>query len=474
MTDPQVALMMLGLFIFMIFLGFPIAFTLMAMGLGFGYYAYFDGARMWRSFNKLVESGDGDTISLSLNWVEGLFNNRIFDLFINQTYSVMANDVLTAVPLFLFMGYIVERANIVDRLFSTLAIAAKRMPGSMGVAALVTCALFATATGIVGAVVTLMGLLALPAMLKARYDESFASGIICAGGTLGILIPPSIMLIVYAASSGVSIVRLYAGALLPGFLLAGLYLIYIVVRAWLQPSIAPRPTKEESPDVPVGQLILMLLTSFFPLAFLILSVLGAILFGLATPSEAAAIGALGGMALAIAYRAMTWQRLRESVYLTIRTTAMVCWLFVGSWTFSSVFSYLGGEQFISDFVTSLDMSPLMFLILAQLIIFLLGWPLEWSEIIIIFVPIFLPLLPHFGIDPLFFGVLVAINLQTSFLTPPMAMSAYYLKGIAPPHITLVQIFKGCMPFLMMVFLAMFLLYMFPQITFYLPELFYGR
>lgn len=473
MTDPQVALMMLGLFIFMIFLGFPIAFTLMAMGIGFGYYAYFDSGRMWRSFNRLFESGDGDILSLAQTWIEGLFNNRIFDLFINQTYSVMANDVLTAVPLFLFMGYIVERSNIVDRLFSTLAIATKRMPGSMGVAALITCALFATATGIVGAVVTLMGLLALPAMLKARYDESFASGIICAGGTLGILIPPSIMLIVYAASSGVSIVRLYAGALLPGFLLAGLYLAYIIIRAWVQPSVAPRPTKEESPDVPMGQLIVMLLTSFFPLAFLILSVLGAILFGLATPSEAAAIGALGGMALAVMYRAMTWQRLRESVYLTIRTTAMVCWLFVGSWTFSSVFSYLGGEQLISDFVTSLDLSPLMFLILAQLIIFLLGWPLEWSEIIIIFVPIFLPLLDHFGIDPLFFGILVALNLQTSFLTPPMAMSAYYLKGIAPPHIQLVTIFKGVMPFLAMVFVAMALLYIFPQIAFWLPDQFYG-
>lgn len=473
MSDPQVALMMLGLFIFMIFLGFPIAFTLMAMGIGFGYFAYFDSGRMWRSFNKLTESGDGDIFSLSQTWIEGLLNSRIFDLFINQTYSVMANDVLTAVPLFLFMGYIVERANIVDRLFSTLAIATKRIPGSMGVAALITCALFATATGIVGAVVTLMGLLALPAMLKARYDSSFASGIICAGGTLGILIPPSIMLIVYAASSGVSIVRLYAGALIPGFLLAGLYLAYIIIRAWLQPSVAPRMTKEESPDVPIGQLVIMLLTSFFPLAFLILSVLGAILFGLATPSEAAAIGALGGMALAVMYRAMTWQRLRESVYLTIRTTAMVCWLFVGSWTFSSVFSYLGGEQLISDFVTSLDLSPLMFLILAQLIIFLLGWPLEWSEIIIIFVPIFLPLLDHFGIDPLFFGILVALNLQTSFLTPPMAMSAYYLKGIAPPHIQLVHIFKGVMPFLAMVFVAMALLYIFPQIAFWLPDKFYG-
>jgi len=472
MTDPQVALLMLGLFILIVFLGFPIAFTLMAMGIGFGYYAYFDAGRMWRSFNRLDETaGWWDNTSL---WIEGFFNSRIFDLFINQTYTVMSNEVLTAVPLFLFMGYIVERANIVNRLFSTLNIAAKNVPGSMGVAALITCALFATATGIVGAVVTLMGLLALPAMLKVRYEPSFASGIICAGGTLGILIPPSIMLIVYAAASGVSIVRLYAGALLPGFILVGLYLVYVVGRSILQPSVAPRPTKDEVPDVPTGQLVVMLMTSFFPLAFLILAVLGSILFGLATPTEAASIGALGGIVLAAAYGALTYDRLRESVYLTVRTTAMVCWLFVGSYTFSSVFSYLGGEHLISEFVSGLDITPLQFLILAQLIIFLLGWPLEWSEIIIIFVPIFLPLLAIFNIDPLFFGILVALNLQTSFLTPPMAMSAYYLKGIAPPEVRLTQIFAGVMPFLLMVFMSMAVVYIFPQVVFYLPELFYGR
>ncbi len=450
MTDPQIALLMLGLFIFVIMLGFPIAFTLMAMGIGFGYYAYYDPSRM-----------------------KHVFDNRIFDLFVNQTYSVMANDVLTAIPLFLFMGYIVERANIVDRLFDTLSVATRRVPGSLAVAALITCALFATATGIVGAVVTLMGLLALPAMLRANYDERFASGVICAGGTLGILIPPSIMLIVYAAASGVSIVRLYAGALLPGFLLAGMYLVYIVVRALLNPSLAPQRPRDDV-DIPVARLMWMLLTSFFPLAVLILSVLGAILFGLATPSEAAAIGALGGLVLAAAYRALTWRRLQESVYLTVKTTAMVCWLFVGSWTFASVFSYLGGEQVVREFVVGLDMTPLQFLLLAQLIIFLLGWPLEWSEIIIIFVPIFLPLLPLFNIDPLFFGILIALNLQTSFLTPPMAMSAYYLKGIAPPQVRLTQIFAGSLPYVFMVFVTMLVLYVFPDIVNWLPRLFYGR
>lgn len=472
MTDAHIAVGMLLILILTIFLGFPVAFTLMALGVGFGYYAYYEPGRMWRPFERAVEDGAGAFQQFEL-WVGGFFNNRIFDLFVNQTFSVIQNDVLTAIPLFLFMGYIVERANIVDRLFSTLFIATRRLPGSMAVAALVTCTLFATATGIVGAVVTLMGLLALPAMLKARYDVRYATGVICAGGTLGILIPPSILLIVYAATSGISVVRMYAGALLPGLLLAGLYLVYIVTRAVMNPNLAPKPREEDIGDFTSGQVAWMMFTSFVPLAFLILAVLGAILFGFATPSEAAAIGALGGLLLAIAYRALTWERLKESVYLTARTSAMVCWLFVGSATFASVFAYLGGQALISDFVTSLDMSPLMFLITAQIIIFILGWPLEWTEIIVIFVPIFMPLLPHFGIDPLFFGILVAVNLQTAFLSPPMAMSAYYLKGIAPAHVKLTDIFIGMMPYMTIVILCMVLIYVFPSLVFGLPNALYG-
>ncbi len=613
MTDPQVAVIQLSLFIVSILLGFPIWITLMAMAVFFGYYAYYDVTRM-----------------------QHLLDNRVFDLLVNQTYSVMANDVLVAVPLFLFMGYIVERANLVDRLFFTLQLGARHLPGSMAIAALVTCALFATASGIIGAVVTLMGLLAFPAMLKARYDTSFSAGVICAGGCLGILIPPSIMLIVYAAAASMSVVRLYAAAILPGFMLAGLYVIYVIGRAALNPKLAPKPRQEDIDEMEKGNIIIMMMTSFFPLAFLILAVLGAILFGLATPTEAASMGAGGGIVLAAGYRIaairagettpdwavasnphplynpwhyaigvgaittavlyvayfalrilanwlfdvplqtqrtlpfapgvsvaiafaiatlvrfdsgqwpllrflqpngpalrplfayggkaalvglgfgaiylvmftildlgehftehevswwafdvgffvsavgyMGWwgidkPALKESVYLTVRTAAMVCWLFVGSWTFSSVFSYLGGQGLIEDFVLSMDLSPIAFLIIAQLIIFFLGWPLEWSEIIIIFVPIFLPLLPHFGIDPLFFGILVALNLQTSFLTPPMAMAAYYLKGVAPPHIRLIQIFKGVLPFLSMIFLSMVLLYNFPGIALWLPTSIYGK
>jgi tripartite ATP-independent transporter DctM subunit len=448
MSDPVVALVMLGLFIFIILLGFPIAFTLMGMGVGFGFYAYYQPGQEF-------------------------FDNRLFYLLTQNTWSIMSNDVLVAVPLFLFMGYVVERSNILDRLFYSLQVALRHIPGSMAVAALLTCALFATATGIVGAVVTLMGLLAFPVMLRAGYDQKLSAGVICAGGTLGILIPPSIMLIVYSATASVSVVRLYAAAMIPGFLLAGLYVVYVITRAIINPKLTPPLPKEES-DVPWGKAFLLLAQAFVPLAVLILSVLGSILFGLATPTEAASVGAFGALVLAAAYRALTWPRLQEAVYLTARTSAMVCFLFVGSWTFSSVFSYLGGEGIIKQFVLGLHLNPILFLIISQFIIFLLGWPLEWSEIIIIFVPIFLPLLPHFHVDPMFFGILVALNLQTSFLTPPMAMSAYYLKGIAPPQVELWTIFRGCFPFLGMVFVTMICVYVFPQTMSWLPSLFYGK
>ena len=440
MTDPQVGILMMVLFIFTILLGYPIAFTLLAMGLIFGFYAMGD---------------------------------RVFDLMVQNTFDVMANDILTAIPLFLFMGYVIERANIIDRLFFSIQVAARRVPASMAVAALLTCAVFATATGIIGAVVTLMGLLAFPTMLKAGYDQRFASGVICAGGCLGIMIPPSILLIVYSATAGVSVVQLYAGALFPGLMLATMYIIYVIGRAMLNPKLAPKPQQDEL-DIPIGQVLKMMATSFLPLAVLIMCVLGAILAGLATPTEAAAVGSLGGLVLASAYRALSWERLRESVFLTARTSAMVCYLFIGSWTFASIFSYLGGHDLIEAWILGADLSRVQFLILAQLIIFLLGWPLEWTEIIIIFVPIFLPLLEPFNVDPLFFGILVALNLQTSFLTPPMAMSAYYLKGVAPPNVELMQIFRGVIPFVGIVILAMVVLYVFPEVAFYLPELMYGR
>ncbi|MGE0062898.1 MAG: TRAP transporter large permease subunit [Xanthobacteraceae bacterium] len=439
-TNPELGMIQLGAFIIIILLGFPIAFTLVAMGIFFGYHA---------------------------------MGPRIFDLLVTNTADVMQNDVLTAVPLFLFMGYVVERANILDRLFYSIQMAARNVPGSLAVATLITCALFATATGIVGAVVTLMGLLAFPAMLRAGYDTKLAAGVVCAGGCLGIMIPPSVLLILYGATTATSVVKLYAAAFLPGFLLAALYIFYVVMRAVLNPSLCPRP-KEFERHIPFREVFVALVTSFFPLAILILSVLGAILFGLATPSEAAAVGAAGSVLLAALYRSLTFERLKEAVYLTARASAMVCFLFIGSWTFSSVYAYLGGHEVIEHWVQALNLSPVAFLIIAQAIIFLLGWPLEWTEIIIIFVPIFLPLLKTFNIDPILFGILVSLNIQTSFNTPPMAMAAYYLKGVAPPHVKLTDIFSGALPFVFMVFITMILVYIFPGIALWLPDQLYGR
>ena len=620
MTNGHLGLLMLALVVVAIMLGFPTAFTLMGMGMVFAWIAY-------RSQNP------------------GLAVQQTLDLMVQRTYSVMSNDVLISIPLFVFMGYLIERANLIEKLFKSLHLAASRVPGSLAVATIVTCAIFATATGIVGAVVTLMGLLALPAMLRAGYSVQLSAGAITAGGCLGILIPPSVMLIVYGATAGVSVVKLYAGAFFPGIMLATLYVVYVVILAKWKPHLAP-PMSEEDRRVPlpafaevvstsisnkvlpgligaikgtrnaavpmrelvnhlaiavlpaiavalimgaiyfkvtaplppevaegvvamggssvdagesespgVGglsepeeagglqappaeagaaeatakveavkpaaleapapapaavepavaqervpapmsfwialascivamalfyayfnfarlEIFKMLLGSFFPLAMMIMAVLGTIVFGLATPTEAAAMGSLGGILLAAAYRRLNMQVMRESVYLTAKTSAMVCWLFVGSSIFSAAFALLGGQDIINTWVLSMDMTPVQFMILAQVVIFLLGWPLEWTEIIVIFMPIFIPLLPHFGIDPLFFGLLVALNLQTAFLSPPVAMAAFYLKGVSPPHVTLNQIFAGMLPFMAIQVFAIFLLYQFPAIGLWLPELLY--
>jgi TRAP-type mannitol/chloroaromatic compound transport system permease large subunit len=627
-THGHQGLLMLSLVVIAIMLGFPTAFTLMGMGMIFTWLAY-----------------DGDI-------------QRTLDLMVQAAYKSMANDVLIAIPLFVFMGYLVERANLIEKLFKSMHLAMARIPGSLGVATLVTCTIFATATGIVGAVVTLMGLLALPAMLRAGYSTPMAAGAITAGGCLGILLPPSVLLILYGATAGVSVVQLYAGAFFPGLMLAALYVGYFVLVAKLKPEWAPplsaadrvvtlppltralpaetgqyaprhllnalkgkrnadvpmahvlrqlalvvlpgllfvvlatstwraattveieavydiqpigmdsgsssrsegglaepptegglaEPPSEgglqeppteggavqeppgaqaepaaavPAPPPPAGaapvaaeplaaanaetqarqpaptwwwvgfsmlgaavacfylflsfarlEIFKMLLSSFFPLLVLILAVLGSIVFGLTTPTEAAAMGALGGFVLAGAYRRLSMNVVSESVYLTAKTSAMVCWLFVGSAIFSAAFALLGGQELIETWVLSMNLSKLEFMVLAQIVIFLLGWPLEWTEIIVIFMPIFIPLLDHFGVDPLFFGLLVALNLQTAFLSPPVAMSAFYLKGVAPPHVTLNQIFLGMMPFMGIQILAIVLLYVWPQIGLWLPQLLY--
>jgi TRAP-type mannitol/chloroaromatic compound transport system permease large subunit len=628
MTNGHYGLLMLSLVVVAIMLGFPTAFTLMGMGILFAFFAY--------------HSGDQSATGAL---------RQTLDLMVQRAFSVMSNDVLISIPLFVFMGYLVERANLIAKLFTSLHLALARVPGSLAVATLVTCAVFATATGIVGAVVTLMGLLAMPQMLKAGYDVRLTAGVITAGGCLGILIPPSVLLIVYGATAGVSVVQLYAGAFFPGIMLAGLYIVYAIIVAKIKPSWAPPLTAEqrfvplpaellklgatggasalagllkalkgknnqgvatgyilrqlgiallpallfaavaiasyqsvttvkvddtagltsmneigsdsssssgdlaepgqeeagglseppaEAPDtlaappgsepdastqapapadsvalppgagpapanageaptskaapqgywigLGVGALALavfygilsytrlevfkMLLSSFFPLLIMILAVLGSIVFGLATPTEAAAIGALGGFVLAAAYKQLTFNVVKESVFLTAKTSAMVCWLFVGSAIFSAAFALLGGQELVEQWVLGMNLSKTEFLILSQILIFILGWPLEWTEIIVIFMPIFIPLLDNFGVDPLFFGLLVALNLQTAFLSPPVAMSAFYLKGVAPKHVTLNQIFAGMLPFMGIQVVAIVLLYMFPGIGLWLPEVLY--
>ena len=495
--NPELGVLMLFLFVIFIMLGFPIAFTLMALGVFFGYFAMGD---------------------------------LVFSLLVQRTYSVMTNDVLISIPLFVFMGYVIERANILDRLFKSLQLAAGPLPASLAIATLATCAIFATATGIVGAVVTLMGLLAFPAMLRAGYDVKISAGVICAGGCLGILIPPSVMLILYGATAGVSVVKLYAGAFFPGLMLAGLYILFTIIMAVLNPKLAPKLPPEER-NVPFATVFWSLVTSFLPLFALIAAALGSIVFGLATPSEAAAMGSLGALLLAVVYGAnyervlnvrivqgygilaaafflylivcgftdlavdrralmvfgfltlgigivmipgskFTLGQLKESVFLTARTTAMVCWLFVGSFLFSAIFAYLGGHEPIEKFVLAMNLDSIGFMILAQIIIFILGWPLEWTEIIVIFMPIFLPLLKTFNVDPLFFGLLVALNIQTSFLSPPVAMAPFYLKGVAPSWVNINDIFRGVLPYLLIVIVSMVMLYTFPQIGLWLPNYLY--
>ena len=668
-TNGHLGLMMLALVVVAIMMGFPTAFTLMGMGMIFTWLAYEENT------------------------------TKTLDLMVQSAFKVMSNDVLISIPLFVFMGYLVERANLIEKLFRSLHLSLARVPGSLAVATLFTCAVFATATGIVGAVVTLMGLLALPQMLKGGYDVRLSAGAITAGGCLGILIPPSVLLIVYGATAGVSVVQLYAGAFFPGIMLAGLYIVYVIIVAKLKPELAP-PLSEQARFIPlpaltqqisdavsnralpalvkslkgarnvnvptgyilkelfitllpaivfvlvafmswrvataplevedmpasmessggmmslespsgssgglaeppaaggvqeppgagglaeppaarsglqeppssggglqeppgarggvqeppgaaggvqeppgagggvkeppaaggvqeppgaaatpgsaagaggapaaqaaeperrpastnfwiglgIGMVALvafygvmsfqrlevfkMLLSSFFPLVVLILAVLGSIVFGLATPTEAAAVGAFGGFVLAAAYKQLTMSVVKESVFLTAKTSAMVCWLFVGSAIFSAAFALLGGQELVEKWVLSMNLSKTEFLILSQVIIFILGWPLEWTEIIVIFMPIFIPLLDDFGVDPLFFGLLVALNLQTAFLSPPVAMAAFYLKGVSPPHVTLNQIFAGMMPFMGIQVVAIVLLYNFPEIGMWLPQVLY--
>jgi TRAP-type mannitol/chloroaromatic compound transport system permease large subunit len=648
MSNAALGLTMLCLIVVVIMMGFPTAFTLMGLGMMFGFVAFYDPT-------------------------QSFLDNKIFDLMVQRAFGAMNNDTLLSIPLFVLMGYIMERGALVDKMFHSVQLAFRNLPGSLAVTTLVICTFWGIASGLVGAVVVLMGVIAMRPMLNAGYDTRLAAGVITAGGTLGILIPPSVMIIVYAAVAGQSVVKLYAAAMFPGFFLAFLYLIYVIGWCMIDPKVAPKlppeqmkaaispwvahiskaysrfmlpalamavlspakalqsglsitryqlvraflrslvpllitvicfgavwwyvviysqsdnnaakaagpavaaqktavPTavaapiaaaqdavkepaasggglqeppssgvqepgaaakdglqtlggdtttkKEEAADEPLQQMgvgeateeakteavpegfnigfgiacvimlgllawyyrkfndeqyeiLTMLISSVMPLMLLTLVVLGVILFGLTTATESAAVGAFGAFLMAWQAKSLNFQKIKEAVFLTAKTTSMVCWLFVGSALFSAVFALLGGQRLVEEWVLSMNLSPIQFMLLSQAIIFVLGWPLEWTEIIVIFVPIFLPLLSHFGIDPMLWGVLVFVNLQAAFLSPPVAMSAFYLKGVSPPHVTINQIFAGMMPYMFIVVICMVFMYIWPGLTLWLPKYLYG-
>ncbi len=628
MSNAALGMTMLCLIVVVIMMGFPTAFTLMGLGMVFGYIAFYDPSASF-------------------------LDNRVFDLMVQRAFGAMTNETLLSIPLFVLMGYVMERGALVDKMFHSVQLAFRSVPGSLAVTTLIICTFWGIASGLVGAVVVLMGVIAMRPMLNAGYDTRLAAGVITAGGTLGILIPPSVMIIVYAAVAGQSVVKLYAAAMFPGFFLAFLYLVYIIGWVLINPKIAPKlppeqmrapippwlaqvsiaysprtlpalaravlspgkadvtrgfllrsllmalvpvmmavvtlgaawwyvvihsqednnpqvtemaapstqtkteapaaglqeppaadglkeppaesgglqappgtvdekeagsgaaaavesalqqmgdPSVSAAPTAPVPEefytgfwaacgatllllvwyyrrfdaeqfeILRMLVVSVMPLALLTFIVLGVILFGITTATESAAVGAAGAFLMAWHAGTLDFEKIKQAVFLTAKTTSMVCWLFVGSALFSAVFALLGGQRVVEEWVLSMDLSPLQFMLLSQAIIFVLGWPLEWTEIIVIFVPIFLPLLAHFQIDPILWGVLVFVNLQAAFLSPPVAMSAFYLKGVSPPHVTINQIFAGMMPYMFIVIVCMVFMYIWPGLTLWLPKYLYG-
>ncbi len=438
--DPQyVALWMFLALLLGIFSGFPLAYVLLGSGFIFGY----------------------------LGW-----GTAVFDQMVARTFGIMMNDALVAVSLFIFMGYLMDRSGIAEGLFHSLQLALGPLRGSIALVTVLLCTILAATTGIVGTSVTMMGLLSLPIMLRRGYDISLATGSIIAGGTLGILIPPSVMLILYGPMAGLSIARLFTAAILPGLLLSGLYLSYIAILCFFKPDMGPALPKEER-NIPPVHLFFLLLKTLFPPLFLILAVLGSILFGLAAPTEAAAVGAMGAALLCIAYRKMNWEILKDVVYRTLQTTAMILVITVGANVFTGVFLALGGGTAMEDYLLKSALSPYSFLAIVMILIVILGCFVDWIAIILIMIPIITPIVKKIGFDPIWFAILVCINLQISYLSPPFAYSIFYLKGVAPPEVELRHIYRGVIPFMLLQCVGLFLCILFPQIVLWLPTLVYG-
>lgn len=438
MSPEILGLVLLGLMFVVILSGFPISFTLLFLAIVFGYLGM--GA-------------------------------RVFYLMTFQFWETMNQTVLGAVAMFTFMGYVLESAGLMNRLFRAVQLLCGRMNGSLYLATILTATLFAAATGIVGASVTIMALMAAPVMLKSRYDTSLCAGTICAGGTLGILIPPSVMLVVMGPVLQVSVARLFAAALLPGLLLAGLYVGYTMYRVWRNPKLGPALSADER-DVSRLHLARELFFGLIPPLTLIVMTLGSITTGWATPTEGSALGCVGALIVTAAHRKLTWAVTKDAVFRTAYTTSMVMILLAASTFMGSVFSALGTPQYIAHTLISWHV-PAVFMILAILVVcFVLGWPLEWVPIVVIIVPIFVPILQAIHVDMVWFSILVAVTLQTCWLSPPVALSAYYLKGVMPKW-ELLDIYKGMMPFMALQWLAVLILYFFPKVVLVLPNAMFG-
>ncbi|MBE9505281.1 MAG: TRAP transporter large permease subunit [Chloroflexi bacterium] len=396
----------------------------------------------------------------------------VFDQMMSRSFWVLMSDTLPAVPLFVFMGCLMERAGIAERAFGILQIAIGPLRGSIAIATVFLCTLFAAGTGIVGAPVTVMGMLALPAMMRRHYDIPLATGSILAGGTLGILIPPSIMLIIYGPLAGISVARLFTAGLIPGLVLSGLYMGYILVRCTVNPSLGPSLPKEER-DMPLGHMLLLVVRDMMPFFLVIIAVLGSIIGGLAAPTEAASVGVVCAFGLALGYRGLTWARFKEAVFETTAVSAFILTITIAASIFTGVFLALGGGDAITGFLLGLPLGRYGLLTVILLIVFILGFFVDWIAILLICVPIFGPLVPMLGFDPLWFALLFAVCLQTSFLTPPFAVSIFYLKGVAPPEVQLGQIYRGVIPFVALQLIGLALCIIFPQIILWLPHLVYG-
>ncbi len=450
MSPEALGLVLLGSLLTGIFVGFPIAFTLLILGFTFG-------------------------------WIGYGFSIVSYQMVL-QTVGLMKEETLAAVPLFVFMGHMMEEAGLMERLFRSFQYILGGVKGSLFFGVLLTATIFATATGIIGASVTVMGLLAAPAMMRSRYDETLSAGVITAGGTLGILIPPSVLLVVLGPVVGVSVVALFAAAIIPGLILSGLYISYTAIRCQLNPSLGPPLPPDQRPTTYFA-IIKEFFSGIVPLGFVIFAALGSIILGLATPTEAAGMAAVGAVGLTALYRRLNLETLRNAAYKSLRTSSLVLFLAVASNIYGSVFARLGTATLITDTMLALPISPLALIVVLMAVIFLLGWPLEWPAIVFIFVPIFLPVVLEMKlmvaghpvgspVGLVWFCTLIAVNLQTAFLSPPVAMAAYYLKGVAPDW-SLTKIYWGMMEFMVLQCIGLAIVLFFPETALWLPKLVFG-